>query len=177
MQGLVKSNDRDKVLKLINSLSRFYRFSLHNSDNIVELSTEITHITHYINIENFKFNDAIILKINLPEELMSMKVPKLILQPLIENAVHHGIREKIDGTGTVSISHKTVGDDVFLFITDDGVGIPESRIEEIKNGNSIGYLNTDKRIRLFCGDGYGLDIESVEGKYTKIIVKLTYCGR
>lgn len=172
MQGLVKGNDKDKVLKLINSLSRFYRLSLHNSDDFVELSTEITHITHYINIENFKFNDVIQLETDIPYELMSLKVPKLILQPLIENAVHHGIREKPDGRGTVRISAKKDGDYVLLTITDDGVGISEEKIEKLKNGNGIGYINTDKRIRLFCGSECGLDIESVIGEYTKITVKL-----
>ena len=172
MQGLVKGNDKEKVIKLINSLSRFYRLSLHNSDDFVELSTEITHITHYVNIENFKFNDVITLKTDIPEQLMSLKVPKLILQPLIENAIHHGIREKPDGCGTITVSAKEDNGYVFLYITDDGVGISRDKMENLKNGNGIGYINTDKRVRLFCGSDCGLDIESAEGKYTKITVKL-----
>ena len=172
MQGLVKGNDPDKVLELIGSVSKFYRFSLHNSDNAVELKTEVTHITHYVKIENFKFNDAITLNIDLPEDILRCKVPKLILQPLIENAVHHGIREKDCGTGTISISHKRQENDIFIYITDDGVGISADKIRAIKHGHSIGYINTDRRIRLFFGEEYGLDIESVLGEYTKIIIKI-----
>lgn len=172
MQGLVKEHDLDKVLALINSLSKFYRFSLHNSDSAVTLATEIKHITHYVTIENFKFNNAITLNIDLPEDVLCCKVPRLTLQPLIENAVHHGIREKACGTGTISISHERKGQDIFIYILDDGVGIPAGKIDAIKHGRSIGYSNTDRRIRLYFGEGYGLDIESEEGAYTKIIIKI-----
>lgn len=172
IQSLVKENERDKVIELINSLSKFYRLSLHNSNEAVELSSEINHITHYVKIENFKFNNAITLNVDLPDNIMACKVPKLILQPLIENAIHHGIREKSSGTGTISISHERNGDKIFIYITDDGVGISPKKIETIKNGYSIGYINTDKRIQLYFGDEYGLDIESIEGQYTKIIIKI-----
>jgi len=172
IQGLIKGDDKNKALELIHSLSKFYRFSLHNSDDMVDFSTEITHITHYIKVENFKFNNAIQLNIDIPEDIMQCKVPKLILQPIIENAVHHGIREKETGTGTISISHKCENGDVFIYVTDDGVGIPEKKLKAIRHGHSIGFLNTDKRIRLFYGDDYGLEIESVEGQYTKVTIKI-----
>lgn len=172
MQSLVKTNEHKKVLELINSLSKFYRLSLHNSNEAVEISSEINHIIHYVKIENFKFNDAVTLHIDLPENILSCKVPKLILQPLIENAIHHGIREKTTGTGTISITHEQNGNDIFIYITDDGVGISPEKLETIKQGHSVGYINTDRRIQLYFGDEYGLDIESVEGHYTKIIIKI-----
>ena len=103
---------------------------------------------------------------------MKCKVPKLILQPLIENAVHHGIREKSSGCGTISVTCDREGHDIYLYITDDGVGISPQKISEIKNGHSIGYINTDRRLRLFFGQEYGLDIESIESEYTKIIIKI-----
>lgn len=172
IQGLIKGDDKNKALELIHSLSKFYRFSLHNSDNMVDFSTEITHITHYIKVENFKFNNAIQLNIDIPEAIMQCKVPKLILQPIIENAVHHGIREKETGTGTISISHKCENNDIYIYVVDDGVGIPEKKLKSIRHGHSIGFLNTDKRIRLFYGDDYGLEIESIEGQYTKVTIKI-----
>lgn len=172
IQGLIKGDNKNKALELIQSLSKFYRFSLHNSDNMVDFSTEITHITHYIKVENFKFDNAIELNIDIPETIMQCKVPKLILQPIIENAVHHGIREKETGTGTISISHKCENNDIYIYVVDDGVGIPEKKLKAINHGHSIGLLNTDKRIRLFYGDDYGLKIESVEGQYTKVTIKI-----
>jgi len=172
MQSLVKTNEHEKVLELINSLSKFYRLSLHNSNEAVEISSEINHIMHYVKIENFKFNNAVTLNIDLPENVMSCKVPKLILQPLIENAIHHGIREKATGTGTIKITHQQNGNDIFIYITDDGVGISPEKLETIKQGHSVGYTNTDRRIQLYFGEEYGLDIESIEGEYTKIIIKI-----
>lgn len=172
MQGLVKGNDIDKTIALISSLSKFYHLSLHNSDSSVELATELMHITYYVKIENFKFNNAIRLDIDIPEDVMKCKVPKLILQPLIENAVHHGIREKSSGCGTISVTCGREGHDIYLYVTDDGVGISPQKISEIKNGHSIGYINTDRRLRLFFGQEYGLDIESIESEYTKIIIKI-----
>ena len=172
MQSLVKTNEHKKVLELINSLSKFYRLSLHNSNEAVEISNEIDHIMHYVKIENFKFNNAITLHIDLPENVLSCKVPKLILQPLIENAIHHGIREKSTGTGTITITHEQNGNNIFIYITDDGVGISPEKLETIKQGHSVGYINTDRRIQLYFGDEYGLDIESIEEQYTKIIIKI-----
>ena len=147
MQGLVKGNDIDKTIALISLLSKFYHLSLHNSDSSVELATELMHITYYVKIENFKFDNAIKLDIDIPEDVMKCKVPKLILQPLIENAVHHGIREKSSGCGTISVTCGREGHDIYLYITDDGVGISPQKISEIKNGHSIGYINTDRRLR------------------------------
>ena len=172
IQALVKESEIKKVLGLINSLSKFYRFSLHNSDSSSTIGTELEHISHYVKIENYKFNNAITLNIDVPDKIKELHVPKLILQPLIENAVHHGIREKINGYGTITINAVQKANDIFIYIIDDGVGIPADKIDTIKYGNSIGYTNTDKRIRLFFGDDCGLDIESIENEYTKIIIKI-----
>ena len=140
----------------------------------MNLEHEINHILKYIEIENYKYNNAIKVKVDVPDELRRCLVPKIILQPLIENAIHHGILEKDSGTGTISISSRRDGEDVLITIADDGIGMNVEQLNNLKNGlgSGIGYANTDRRIKLFFGSEYGLDIESEEGKYTKIIIKI-----
>lgn len=174
IQSLYLDNHADDAVRLISALSKFYKLSLHTQSDFVNLEHEINHILKYIEIENYKYNNAINVKVDVPDELRRCLVPKIILQPLIENAIHHGILEKDSGTGTISINSRRDGEDVLITIADDGIGMNVEQLNNLKNGlgSGIGYANTDRRIKLFFGSEYGLDIESEEGKYTKITIKI-----
>lgn len=174
IQSLYLENLADDAVRLISALSKFYKLSLHTQSDFVCLEHEINHILKYTEIENYKYNNAITVKTDVPDDLKKCLVPKIILQPLIENAIHHGILEKDSGTGTITVSSRRENTDIIIEVTDDGIGMDEEQLEALKNGQTggIGYINTDRRIKLFFGSEYGLTTVSEKGKYTKIIIKM-----
>lgn len=174
IQCLAKENKPDDVADLVKNLSKFYRTSLHTKGDFVKIENELEHISYYVAIENVRHDNSIKLDIDISEDIMNFSIPKITLQPLVENSINHGILEKEPPRGTISIKAKKENDDIYIYIKDDGVGIPPDKIENIKKGNTdrIGILNTDKRLKLFFGNEYGLTIEGKENEYTLVIIKI-----
>ena len=174
IQYLAKENKPDDVTYLIKNLSKFYKISLHNKSDLVKIESEIKHISYYTAIENFKHDNSIKLEIDIPDEIQNMLIPKITFQPLVENAINHGILEKDIPEGYIRITAEKKDDDVYIYIEDNGVGIREDKIREIlsQNSSSVGVANTDKRLKLFFGTQYGLSIESEIGRFTRVIVKI-----
>ena len=174
IQYLAKENKPDDVTYLIKNLSKFYKISLHNKSDFVKIESEIKHISYYTAIENFKHDNAIKLEIDIPSEIQNLSIPKITFQPIVENAIKHGILEKDVPEGYIRIWAKKEGCDVLIFIEDNGAGMPQSRIDEIlsQKTSSVGIMNTDKRLKLFFGEAYGLSFESEVGKFTRVIIKI-----
>lgn len=174
IQHFAKENKPDDVAYLIRNLSKFYRISLHNKNDLVKLESEINHIKYYAAIENFKHNNAFTLKIDIAEEFMDYCIPKITLQPIVENAMYHGILEKENPVGTIELTARNDGDYLYLYVTDDGVGISEEKIKEIfsETAQSVGIVNTDSRLKLFMGSECGITFESKENEYTRAIIKV-----
>ena len=174
IQCLAKENKPDDVAALVKNLSKFYRTSLHTKGDFVKIENELEHISYYVAIENVRHDNSIKLDIDISEDIMNFSIPKITLQPLVENSINHGILEKEPPRGTISIKAKKENDDIYIYIKDDGVGISPDKIEDIKKGNTdrIGILNTDKRLKLFFGNEYGLTIEGKENEYTLVIIKI-----
>ena len=173
IQHFAKENKPDDVVFLIRNLSKFYRISLHNKNDLVRLESEINHIKYYTAIENLKHNNAFTLKIDIPEAFMDYCIPKITLQPIVENAMYHGILEKENPVGTIILTAKDEGDYLYLYVTDDGVGISEDRMKEIfsETTQSVGIVNTDRRLKLFLGSECGITFESKENEYTRVTIK------
>lgn len=174
IQYLAKENKPDDVTYLIKNLSKFYKISLHNKSDLVKIESEIKHISYYTAIENFKHDNSIKLEVDISPEIQNMLIPKITFQPLVENAIKHGILEKDVPEGYIRISAKKENGDVYIYIEDNGIGIEKSKIDEIlsQNSESVGVMNTDKRLKLFFGAEYGLSIRSEAGKYTRVVVKI-----
>ena len=174
IQYLAKENKPDDVTYLIKNLSKFYKISLHNKSDFVKIESEIKHISYYTAIENFKHDNSIKLEADIPDGIQNMLIPKITFQPLVENAIKHGILEKDVPEGYIRITADKKDDDVYIYIEDNGVGIEKNKIEDIllQNSYSVGVANTDKRLKLFFGAQYGLSIESEPGKFTRVIVKI-----
>lgn len=116
-------------------------------------------------------------EIDIPDELKGCLVPKLILQPLVENALYHGIKNK-RGLGTIRIRASRDQSDMVICVSDNGAGMDEQQCEALKAGiyedrhTGLGLVNVHKRIRLYCGDAYGLSFESEKGTGTQVTVRL-----
>lgn len=170
------TNDDMVVADMINSLSAQLKYLIGNTRDMVRLQEEITCIKNYFRLIEVRYDYLFSLEIDIPAELMDCLVPHLIIQPVVENAVKHGLRPK-KGPGEVVVHAKKNLDFLELTVMDNGVGICEERLAEVKRllggsgeidmkdvkGMSIGVKNVSDRIRHLYGDEYGLEIDSYEG--------------
>ena len=162
--------DQDAV-DMITSLSVFFRTSLSKGKDIIPLSEEERHTLSYLEIQQSRYRDILEFEINIPAELDNIMVPKLTLQPLAENALYHGIKNK-RGKGKILIDGFDLGEDMMLRVTDNGQGMTPERLHEvqeaIRTGERAGFglAAVSERIALYYGPGYGLKISSTEGEGT-----------
>ncbi|WML36687.1 ATP-binding protein [Clostridium sp. OS1-26] len=163
-----------KAKELILDLSDYLRgsFNFDRKDDFVLISKELATVNAYLSIEKARFKDRLKIEIYAGEDT-NIKIPQLIIQPLVENAVRHGILEKTEG-GTVKLSIQRDQSYVYIKIEDDGIGIPQDRISQIINGKDkkagVGLANINRRLINYYG--YGLEIESAIGIGTKAFMKI-----
>lgn len=167
----------------ITSLGKLLRYSMRWTSGNVRVSEELEYIKNYVTLINLRFDYEIHLSLKLPKEVYGQEIPKMSLQPIVENAILHGIEEVAEDT-TIYIKGYLKGGDCIIEITDSGRGMDAGQVEELKkkiagrietsggSGNGIGLKNVQDRITMAFGSGYGLDIASQEGCYTKVIVRL-----
>lgn len=164
----------NKARELLMHLSGYFRKNLQQSTDEVSLTKEIEHVKSYIEIEKARFEDKLKVRFHI-DKGANCSLPPLILQPLVENAIKHGVMEKIEG-GNIDIRITDVGNEIELIVEDDGVGIKRECLKNIlsdkKNGDSIGLINVNNRLKSKYGNKYGLKIESIEGKGTKVIMHI-----
>ena len=168
---LVEGGMEQDAVDMITSLSVFFRTSLSKGKDIIPLSEEERHTLSYLEIQQSRYRDILEFEINIPAELDNIMVPKLTLQPLAENALYHGIKNK-RGKGKILIEGFDRGEDMMLRVTDNGQGMTPERLHEvqeaIRTGERAGFglAAVSERIALYYGPGYGLKISSTEGEGT-----------
>lgn len=160
-------NMNKEISSAVKNLANFYKLSLNKGKSIVPIKDELTHISFYVQIQNMRYSDRINLIIDVEPSISEYHIPKITLQPIIENAIVHGILGRENAAGTITISSKLDNDDVILYIKDDGVGIPPERLATILSsdevttkGNGYGLKNIDERLKLSYGEKYGLSFRS-----------------
>lgn len=168
-----------EIENVVLSLSRFYKFSLNKGKDIICIKDELTHVYSYIEIQKIRFKSNIQLVINVNEEVKQYAILKITLQPIVENALLHGILEKPKKSGIISITGFIMDNQITLTITDDGVGMTPEVLERFFEGGSSstkgsGYAikNVDRRIKIFYGDEYGLSVESTYGLGTTVTLRI-----
>ena len=179
---LALSNEKEKVIDAVQSLSKFYKLTLSKKDTIDSVENEINHVSLYVKLQNMRFDDKIDFIVDVPDNLMHHDIPKLTFQPVIENAILHGIREKDEKSGTIVLTAWVENNDILFLISDDGVGMDEETMNMIlvdspeetphRKGSNIGIYNTHKRLSLFYGQGYGLSYRSTPGEGTEVTVRI-----
>ena len=170
------------------ALGNMFRYSIKTQSELVTVADEIKHVIDYVSIQRIRFDNKFSLEINIPPELYPVKVLKLILQPLVENSFYHGLKYCTHGT-TIWLNGWVEQDNLFLSVSDDGVGIAKDYLEILKSSlneppeftelgqrkkESIGVKNIHTRLVLYYGEGYGLSLESQEGHGTTAIIKLPF---
>jgi two-component system sensor histidine kinase YesM len=165
----------------VTALSRLIRNLAKGTDQKITLSEELSIIKDFMLIQELRYSGRMKLEIEIPEALMSAKIIKFTFQPIIENAIFHGLEPKASA-GIVRISAKKLDEDLYIQIWDDGIGISEEKAGNILDAssqhhnslNGIGLSNVDERIRLTYGSTYGLKVASVEGEYTEVTIHIPY---
>lgn len=178
---LAESKDYEEITELISKLGKYYRLSLSRGMEIVKIKDELAHAEHYLAIERIRHGDKFDYEIDVADEILEHECLKLILQPLVENALHHGILQK-EGRGMIVIRGRKEGEAIVLTVQDNGKGIAKERLDEItelfRSGRSFelpssyGIKNVNERLQLKYGMDCGLFYLSEEGAGTLAEVRI-----
>lgn len=173
------SGGTQEISTMVKALAQYYRICLSEGKDIIPLRVELEHVRNYLIIQNMRYGNIITFVEKVEEKYLSMMIPKLTLQPLVENSIYHGIRIKESLTGTVEIEVCETEDTVLLIVRDNGGGMEPERIAYINQNISdtdrdVGYgiTNINKRIELMYGEQYGLRFRQNEGEGLCVEIRL-----
>ena len=176
---MIENENSDKAVNIVTALAKFFRISLSKGKNIITVKDEVEHVRNYLMIQNMRFKNRFEYSIDVDEKVLSYSSLKLMLQPLVENAIYHGM-EFMDGDGEIDVKVFKEDDSLYFMITDNGLGMSEDMVETLlskdfvpsKKGSGIGVKNVNERIKLYFGSEYGLKVESEPDEGTKITIHL-----
>lgn len=173
IRWLSANGEQAEVEKAIKLLSRFYRLTTNNGNQLILVKYELEHVELYMELMNMRFHNKISFVIDVPEEMMEFQIPVLIFQPIVENAISHGIFEKEDQSGCISIVGWMEEEYLHFEVADDGVGMTEERLQEILAEQSrkkagIGVYNTRRRLRILYADQADLIYHTSVGNGTEV---------
>lgn len=170
------------IASLVQDFGRIISMSIKDVNKLIPLRSEFSNVTSYMNIQRMRYNYPLIMQINCSDEDLFLMVPRLVLQPIVENAVVHGFDSSYERELHIQVNVVCDGDLLQLYITDDGMGIDPKKLDDIKSDlneqfhknrfNHIGLQNVHRRIQLTFGEEYGISIKSDMGSGTEVIVRL-----
>ena len=175
-----EAGNQKQVIQMVGSLSDFFRTSLNRGREIVTVREDLQHVCSYLEIQKIRYMDILEYEILVPEELNDYRIPKITLQPLVENALYHGIKNKRGG-GKITLRGHEEKDFFTIEVEDNGIGMTEERLLAVRKGLSekapqeselYGLYNVNERIRLNFGDEYGIVISSEHEEGTVVEVRL-----
>lgn len=177
---MIENEKPDQAVKAVTALARFFRISLSRGKSIITVKDELEHVRNYLMIQHMRFKNRFSYTIEAEDEVLELASLKLMLQPLVENAIYHGM-EFMDGDGEIFISAWKEGEDLYLKVSDNGLGMTEEQVDRLfsdtphtgsSRGSGIGVKNVNERIRLYFGSEYGLSIESEPDEGTVVTIHL-----
>ena len=176
----IENEKQSEAVHTVTALARFFRLSLGKGKNIVTVKDEIDHVKNYLMIQHMRFKNKFDYEFDIAEDVLELPSLKLMLQPLVENAIYHGM-EFMDGDGMIMVKAWRKEDELYLSVADNGLGMTEDKVEMILTGEStsgngrgsgIGVKNVNERIKLYFGEAYGLTIDSEPDEGTTVIIHL-----
>lgn len=176
----IENEKQSEAVHTVTALARFFRLSLGKGKNIVTVKDEIDHVKNYLMIQHMRFKNKFDYEFDIAEDVLELPSLKLMLQPLVENAIYHGM-EFMDGDGMIMVKAWRKEDELYLSVADNGLGMTEDKVEMILTGKStsgngrgsgIGVKNVNERIKLYFGEAYGLTIDSEPDEGTTVIIHL-----
>lgn len=177
---MIENEQKQEAVKVVTALARFFRISLSKGKSIIPVRDELEHVRNYLMIQQMRFKNKFTYAIQAEDDVLELACLKLTLQPLVENAVYHGM-EFMDGDGEIQVQARRDGGDLWLLIRDNGLGMTREQAESLlgdhphvssRRGSGIGVKNVNERIQLYFGEAYGLVIESEPDEGTLIRIRL-----
>ncbi|MDO4294889.1 MAG: sensor histidine kinase [bacterium] len=177
---MIENEQKAEAAKIVTALARFFRISLSRGKNIILVKDELEHVRSYLMIQQMRFKNKFVYRMEAQEETLHLSSLKLMLQPLVENAIYHGM-EFMDGDGEILIQVYLQDGDLWFLIQDNGLGMNEEQVESLLKekshipsgrGSGIGVKNVNDRIKLYFGEEYGLSVESEPDEGTCIRIHL-----
>lgn len=186
INSIAEIEGSERLCTMSIALGNMFRYAIRTKSELVSIQDELDHVNDYVSIQSIRFDNRFVLTTQVPESMRTLSVLKLILQPLVENAIIHGLQNCQTGS-YILITAPISESDILLRVTDDGKGMEEHQLEELqssleeearftelghRSNRSIGIRNIHSRIRLYYGERYGLSIESQPNKGTSITIHL-----
>lgn len=177
-----KVNGQKKISDIAESLGYLMRSSINMKESLITLEEELKVIKSYIIIQSHRFEERLVFNLDIPDHIMGCKVPKFVLQPLIENSIQYGLQQMI-GVCEITVCGELCGDNVILTVVDNGSGMNQQYVEQLHSdtyeskGTGLGLKNIRERIKLLFGEPYGIKIDSELGKGTKVTITIPYGGK
>lgn len=176
---MIENERQQDAARVVTALARFFRISLSKGKHIISIADEMEHVRNYLTIQQLRYKDKFEYKIEIAEEVKLLSTVKLIIQPLVENAIYHGM-VYMDGEGLIRVQAYIKDDEVYIAVSDNGLGMTRERMNQLlkgevqssRKGSGIGVSNVNERIKLYFGDAYGIRIESEPDEGTKMSVHL-----
>ena len=175
---LIENGKREEAVEAVTALARFFRISLSGGKNIIPIGDEIEHVRNYLMIQELRFKNRFTYSFDVEEGVENCGTIKLILQPVVENAIYHAM-EFMDGDGEIHISVRRDGGDILIDIEDNGCGMPAETVEKILAGErvsrkkgGVGLQNVRERLRLVFGTEYGLSLASEPDEGTQVRIRI-----
>ncbi len=178
---MVESGKNNDAVYMISELAKLLRISLSKGRTIIRLEDELQHCRSYMNIQKIRYKDKFAVEYEIDPQVNDLSTVKLIIQPILENAIYYGVGDMDeDDGGKIIVSGRLEGDDVVIDVSDNGQGMPEEEAERVltddsrvhKHGNGVGLVNVHKRIQLLFGKEYGLKVESELDQGTTVSIRL-----
>lgn len=176
---MIEGERNDEAAFMISQLAKLFRISLSKGHTIIRIKEELQHAKSYMNIQQTRYKNKFSVSFDIAPEILEDCVVKLILQPILENAIQYGVRE-MDDSGEIHICGRKQNGEIILSVTDNGMGIPEDEIGFLltdtqrvhKKGSGVGLVNVNNRIKILFGEKYGLQIESEPDVGTTVSIRI-----
>ena len=176
---MTESGENQKAIQVIQELSSFFRISLSKGQSEITIKNEREHVKSYLEIQRYRYQDIMDYEIDFDEEILDYHIQKLTLQPIVENALYHGIKNK-RGRGMIKVSGKLEGGDIIFKIEDNGIGMNEDELQNLRlliagrvvqdDQSGFGMANVQKRLQMLYGASYGMTVESTYQEGTCVTV-------
>ncbi len=175
---MIECGENQDAITMTSTLAKFFRLGLSKGGEIVSVQDEINHLNSYLLIQKMRYKDRLDYLVEVNPEIVSYRMLKLLIQPLAENAIYHGIKTQ-DRIGLLKVLGDKEGDDLIFKVIDNGAGMTAQELDDLMNGRlaskglgGVGVKNVRERIRLYFGDSYGVTFESEKGVGTIATIRL-----
>ena len=178
---MTEAGETRDAISMTQELSNFFRISLSKGKGEIKIKNEMEHIKSYLEIQHYRYRDIMDYEIDFDEDILGCYIQKLTLQPIVENALYHGVKNK-RGVGHIKVTGRAEGDNIVLITEDDGIGMKEEELERLRSlikgdieddtQDGFGMANVEKRIEMQYGPEYGITVESEYQKGTVVRVMI-----